>query len=196
MTSAARLPTNAELCVQAEALPDPLVGEVIAGALYTMGRPSPAHASVEEGLIIDLREGRRGGGPPPSGWYFKIEVEVRFPSDEKVVPDVAGWREARIEGHRNDNPIRVVPDWVCEVLSDSMRKKDLGVKRDLYARQGVGHLWLVEPEEHRLEAFSLDEQGRWVLLGSYFEDAVVDVAPFLGVPMAIGRWWLETERAR
>jgi Uma2 family endonuclease len=190
MTSAARLQTNAELCDVADALEAPLVGEVIDGHLYTMARPSPAHASVEEGLIIDLRAGRQGGGPPPAGWYFKIEVEVRFPSDEKVVPDVSGWRAERIAGHRNDNPIRIRPDWVCEVLSDSTRKKDLGVKRDLYARQGVGHLWLVDPDERRLEAFALDDLGRWVLLGSYFDEAIVDVAPFAGVPMQMAGWWL------
>lgn len=193
VTTALRLPSNAELCERANALPPPLVGEVIAGVLYAMGRPSPAHANVEEGLIIDLREGRRNGGPPPAGWYFKIEVEVRFDTDEKAVPDVAGWRTERIAGHRNENPIRIVPDWVCEILSDSTRRKDLGVKRDLYARQHVGHLWIVDPDVRQLEAFALDSEGRWVLLGSWFDDAVVDIAPFSGVPMSMDRWWLTEE---
>jgi Uma2 family endonuclease len=190
VTTAVPLLTNAELCEQADALAPPSVGEVIAGVLYVMGRPPPAHASVEEGLIIDLKEGRRGGGPPPEGWYFKLEVEVRFESDEKVVPDVAGWLNHRIAGHRNDNPIRVVPDWVCEIVSDSTRRKDLGPKRDLYAQQAVKLLWLVDPQTRQLEAFALGPDGRWVLLGSWFDDAVVSCPPFEQTPLAMSRWWL------
>jgi Uma2 family endonuclease len=183
-------PTNAELCAQADALPEPLVGEVIDGVLYTMARPSPAHQNVEAGLIVDLRGGPRGGGPPPSGWYIQPEVEVRFPGDEKAVPDLSGWRSERIAGHRNDNPIRVAPDWVCEILSSATRAKDLGPKRELYARHGVGHLWIVEPVEHTLEAFVRNQAGRWELLGTWSDDAVADVAPFEGTALALGRWWL------
>lgn len=69
----------------------------------------------------------------------------------------------------------------------------MGVKRDLYARQRVGHLWLVDPEDRRLEAFALGSEGRWVLLGSWFDDAIVDVAPFGGAPMSMGKWWLTEE---
>lgn len=193
VSRALRLPTNAELCAQADALPEPLVGEVIDGVLYTMGRPSPSHANVEEGVILDLRGGSKGGGAPPSGWYTKLEVEIRFPTDEKVIPDVSGWRSERIRGHRNDNPIRVSPDWVCEVLSDSTRPKDLGPKRDLYARQGVGHLWLVDPEARVLEAFALEADGRWKLLASFVDEQVARVAPFEEIAIALERWWLVEE---
>lgn len=193
MSTAERRKTNAELCAEADALPSPLVGEVIDGVLYTMARPTPAHANVEEGIVLDLRGGPLGGGPPPSGWYIKTEVEIRFSNDEKAIPDVSGWRDERIRGHRNDNPIRVVPDWVCEVLSDGTRRKDLGSKRDMYARQGVRHLWLVEPDAHVLETFALEADGRWKLLGSFVGDAVARAAPFEGTPLALDRWWLRDE---
>lgn len=193
MSSAARSFTNAELCEQAGALAEPLVGEVVDGVLYTMGRPAPAHANVEKGVLIDLSGGPRGGGPPPLAWYIQAEVEIRFANDEKAVPDVSAWRSERIAGHRNDNPIRIVPDWVCEVLSDSTRKKDLGPKRDMYARQGVGHLWIVDPDAHVLEAFVLGSERRWELLGTWVEDAVAEVAPFDGTPLSLGRWWLRDE---
>ncbi len=189
MTAARRLLSNADLCREAEALPPPLVGEVIDGVLYTMGRPSPAHARIEGAVFSDLWDQRRGGGPPPSGWYIAIEVEIRFANDEKAIPDLSGWRNERIAGHRNDNPIRITPDWVCEILSDSTRRKDLGPKRAMYARQGVGHLWIVDSEARQLEAFSLRE-NQWLLLGTWFEEDVADVAPFTGTPLEIERWWL------
>jgi Uma2 family endonuclease len=194
MSTAARRKTNAELCAEADALPPPIVGEVIDGVLYAMGRPSPSHQNVEGGIIVDLKGGPRGGGPPPpAGWYIQLEVEIRFPNDEKAVPDVSGWRNERIAGHRNDNPIRVVPDWVCEILSDSTRPKDLGPKRDMHARHGVKHLWIVEPEARVLETFALDADGKWKLLASFVGDAAAHAAPFEETALTMERWWLREE---
>lgn len=56
------------------------------------------------------------------------------------------------------------PDWVCEVLSPSTEAVDRAEKMPIYAREGVGHLWLVGPVARTLEAFAL-EQSRWVVLG-------------------------------
>ncbi len=193
VSTAERRKTNAELCAEADALPPPLVGEVIDGVLYSMPRPSPAHANVEEGIVLDLRGGPRGGGPPPADWYIKIEVEIRFPTDEKAVPDVSGWRSGRIRGHRNDNPITIVPDWICQVLSDGTRRKDLGPKRDMYARHGVCHLWMVDPTAQVLETFSLESDGRWKLLASFVGDAIARALPFEETPLSLERWWLRDE---
>jgi len=128
-------------------------------------------------------------------WYIQPEVEVLFPGDETAAVDLSGWRQERIAGHRNDNPITTVPDWICEVLSDSTRRKDLGPKRAMYARHRVGHRWMIDPEDRRLEAFSLASDGsnRWVLLDSFFDDDVIDIAPFAGTPIAMNNWWLREE---
>ncbi|MDE2791595.1 MAG: Uma2 family endonuclease [Paracoccaceae bacterium] len=53
------------------------------------------------------------------------------------------------------------PDWVCELLSPSTRQLDQSEMRDLYAREGVRHLWFVDPDARTLEAFELRE-GRWL----------------------------------
>ena len=65
---------------------------MIAGTLYTMGRPRPSHAMVERSLGADLGSGRHGGPPPPSGWVILPEVEILFSTGESVVPDLVGWR--------------------------------------------------------------------------------------------------------
>jgi Uma2 family endonuclease len=183
-----RRKSHQELLAEAAALPERLTGEVIDVELYVMTRPTPAHQEVEFGLLSGLKFG--SGGPPASAWYFQHEVEILFPMSELAVPDVSGWRSERIAGHRNDNPITIVADWVCEVLSDSTRRKDLGAKRDLYARQGLGHLWLVDPAAQVLEAFALTEH-RWTLLGAWTGAAVVTgVAPFPELRFELARWWL------
>ena len=61
-----------------------MTGEVIAGELYVMGRPSFAHQNVQAELNYLMR---RGGGGGPTGWLILPEVEIRFPSSELVVPD-------------------------------------------------------------------------------------------------------------
>src|SRR5689334_22489654 len=105
MTAVLKLPDNWELRSELEKLPDHIVGEVIGGTLYTMGRPRPAHSNVEGQIFVDMREGRRGGGPPPSGWMILPEVEILFPNGESVIPDLSGWRAPRVAGDELDqNP--------------------------------------------------------------------------------------------
>ena len=188
MSIAIKRKSNRELLAEVAALPERLTGEVIDGELHVMSRPTPAHQEAEAGLMSALKFG--GGGPLASAWYFQHEVEILFPSEELAVPDVSGWRSERIAGHRNDNPIEIVPDWVCEVLSDSTRRKDLGPKRDLFARHGLKHLWLVDPAAQVLEAFALSER-RWTLLGTWTGAAeVTGLAPFPELKFQLARWWL------
>jgi len=188
MSTEEKRKSNRELLAEAAALPERLTGEVIEGELYVMSRPTPAHQEVEAGLMSSLKFG--GGGRPSTSWYYQHEVEVLFPTQELAVPDLSGCRSDRIAGHRNDNPIEVIPNWVCEVLSDSTRRKDLGPKRNLYARHGVGHLWLVDPVAQVLEVFALTE-GRWTLLGTWTGAAeVTGVAPFPELRFELRRWWL------
>ena len=46
----------------------------------------------------------------------------------------------------------------------------------IYRREGVGHAWLINPITRTLEVYRL-ERGRWVLLDTYEEDAVVRAEP-------------------
>lgn len=188
MSTALKKKSNLELLDEAARLEYPLCGEVIDGELFVMGRPTFGHMNVEVEVMFDLRRG--SGGPPPSGWTFIQEVEIRFTStQEQAVPDICGWRTDRVAGHLDENPLTVVPDWVCEVLSESTRRKDLGKKRDLYARHGVAHLWIIDPDAHVLEAFALSG-GKWTLQGTWTENAVVSgLEPFPEQSFEFARWW-------
>lgn len=106
------------------------------------------------------------------------------------MPDISGFRVERIRGREDENPLTIVPDWVGEVYSESTKKKDIGPKRDLYARQGVQYLWLVDADERYVEVFALNSQARSVLLGTWSSDATMDVAPFEGTSLNLSNWWL------
>lgn len=188
MSSAPKLKTNAQLLAELGALPDDQAGEVIDGALYVMGRPNPKHQAAEGEIFSQLKKGGPGGRG--GGWIFLPEVSVRFSTDEEVVPDVSGWRRDRFGQRFEENPIRVRPDWVCEILSDSTRVKDLGPKRKLYARQGVPYLWLIDPNARVLEAFQL-VGAAWQLQGTWSEsDVIKGLEPFPELTVQLADWWL------
>jgi Uma2 family endonuclease len=87
-----------------------------------------------------------------------------------------------------DEPIRVVPDWVCEILSRSTRRHDLLVKLPYYAKIGVSYHWLVDLEARALTAQRL-ETGRWLTLGVYGDETSARIEPFDAVPLDVASWW-------
>ncbi len=83
--------------------------------------------------------------------------------------------------------LRTVPDWICEVLSESTREHDLGTKRDAYARLGVAYWWVIDPQERMLVAHELVD-GRWAELGRYEGALKAGVAPFEAVELDLAEW--------
>ena len=82
----------------------------------------------------------------------------------------------------------LAPDWVCEVLSASTRRLDLQEKPPVYAREGVGNLWLVDPADRTLDAFELHE-GQWLLIASAKDDDPVSIRPFDAITFSLGDLW-------
>jgi Uma2 family endonuclease len=74
--------------------------------------------------------------------------------------DVAGWRRERLPELPTDEPIRLVPDWVCEIASPTTRRHNLLVKRPYYAKIGVGYHWHVERGARGAHAHPLSTRSR------------------------------------
>ena len=84
--------------------------------------------------------------------------------------------------------VTLAPDWVCEVLSASTRRLNLQGKRPIHAREGVGHLWLVDPTDRTLEAFELRD-GEWVLIAAAKDDDPISIRPFDAITFSLGDLW-------
>jgi Uma2 family endonuclease len=82
----------------------------------------------------------------------------------------------------------LAPDWVCEVLSPGTTSHDRGAKVPIYARQGVPHVWLVDPLARLLEVLRL-ENGRYVLAGTWRDSANVRAEPFEELELELGLLW-------
>jgi Uma2 family endonuclease len=49
------------------------------------------------------------------------------------------------------------PDLVVEIMSPKTARLDQGVKREVYAREGVEEMWIVDPNRKRVEIFHFGE---------------------------------------
>ena len=163
------------------------VAEIVDGALYTNPRPAAPHALAASALEIDLGSAFQFGRGGPGGWWIIVEPELHL-RDDILVPDLAGWRRARMPSYPETAYFTIAPDWVCEILSPSTRKLDLEAKRPVYAREGVRHLWLVDPAERTLEAFELTA-AKWTRIATAADDEPVRVAPFEAVSFNLADLW-------
>ena len=163
------------------------IAEIVDGTLHTHPRPAPPHtraSSVLGGRLGPPFDFDSGG---PGGWWILDEPELHL-GEDVLVPDLAGWRRERMEDLPDTPYFPLAPDWVCEVLSPSTRRLDLQGKRPIYAREGVGHLWLVDPIDRTLEAFELRD-GEWVLIGCAKDDEAVSIRPFDAITFSLGDLW-------
>jgi Uma2 family endonuclease len=167
-------------------VPDNFVAEMFDGDLYASPRPAirHTHAASVLGMLLEPFHRVRNG---PGGWLILDEPELHFGNDV-VVPDLAGWRRERMPELPAAAYFTLAPDWVCEVLSPSTEALDRGKKLRVYAREGVAHLWLVEPLRQTLEVLRLDS-GRRSELAIHEGRVGIRAAPFDAIEIDLGALW-------
>ena len=184
MTAAARrLATYEDLL----ALPENVIGELLDGELHVQPRPALPHARVTSVLGSDLGQPFDRGRGGPGGWVLLDEPELHFGRDV-LVPDLAGWRREHMPEVPDTAFVTLAPDWACEVLSPSTSRTDRAKKRPIYAREGVKHLWLVDPDAHTLEIFRLDGEG-YRLVTTFEGEENVRAEPFDAIELELGALW-------
>ena len=173
------------------AVPDNLVAEIVDGELFTSPRPASPHARAVTLIGHDLVggfDGPPGGTARPGGWWLLFEPELHLRPDV-LVPDIAGWCIERMPKIPNVVGFTLAPDWVCEVISPGTGRLDRTRKMPVYAREGVRHLWLVDPIARTLEVYRL-EIGRWAVAGTYGGDESLRAEPFEAIALDLSRWWM------
>ncbi len=168
-------------------LPEHWVGEILGGQLHSHPRPAPRHARAYSALTGKLWGPFDEGFGGPGGWWILDEPEIHLGPDI-LVPDLAGWRRERLPALPDSAWFELAPDWVCEILSPSTARIDRAVKMPIYAREGVAHLWLVDPDARTLEVYRLEE-GHWLLLATLQEQDPVQQPPFEALSFPLGSLW-------
>jgi Uma2 family endonuclease len=136
----------------------------------------------DDGFRYDMIEGVLHMSPSPYfshnqcqtniSYYFKdyfirkksglvvVETDVFLPDGGDVVrPDLSVILNENykiIIGH-----IHGVPDIVCEVLSESTRDRDLGIKAARYLANGVKEYWIADPDKKSIEMWMNQDKNSW-----------------------------------
>ena len=187
IASAKRQPTFDELYEEIRTLPQGVTGEILQpGVLRTMSRPGRRHRKAAKLVLASLAPS--DCDVSGTGWWIEVEAEVRF-GDRLVVPDLAGWRVEHVPELPEENPLTILPDWCCEVLSPSTAKDDKRLKLPLYAASGVGWSWLIDPLLRLVEVYQTI--GGLAALKTTAVDQDRVVLPPFAHEIDLSAWWLE-----
>jgi len=82
------------------------------------------------------------------------------------------------------NQVLGIPTLVVEVLSDDDRQRDQVTKREEYAKAGIPHYWLLDPQGRSVRALALQE-GRYEAVAEFSgeETLMTPLFPGLQIPL-------------
>jgi Uma2 family endonuclease len=168
-------------------VPENQVGEIIDGELFTQPRPAAPHARAASRLGIDLGGPFDRGKGGPGGWIILYEPELHLHGDA-LVPDLAGWRRERMPEMPHAAAFELAPDWVCDVLSPATQSHDRIKKMRVYAREQVGHVWLVDPSAQTLEVYARASDA-WLRCQSAQGAEKIRALPFEQLELDLAALW-------
>jgi Uma2 family endonuclease len=135
--------------------------EIIDGELVRKAMPSWSHgrAQLRVGGRLSDPYDRPSGRGGPGGWWFVTEVEIELAPDQVYRPDIAGWRREHLPTPPAEFPVRLRPDWVCEVLSPTNAGNDTVKKLRTYHLCQVPHYWILDPLRETLTVLRWTADG-------------------------------------
>lgn len=134
---------------------DGLRHELIDGQHYVTPGPIPRHQLLVGRLYFEVESYLRSH--PGSGRVFLAPLDVVFTKWDVVEPDLL-FVAANQDGIVTDTNIQGPPALVIEVASPATRRRDEGIKRQLFER-GVREYWIVDPDSTAVQVFRRQNDG-------------------------------------
>lgn len=187
------------------AIPEEKRAELINGRIVYHAFPGPKHGFSQGDLFAQLRPySRRGGGSGGGsggggraalgGWWLSLEVDMKI-GPLGCRPDVVGWRRdkhPRAPELDARGVVTEIPDFICEVLSNSTARYDQGEKRAAYFDAGVAHYWLIDPTHQTLTVLDRTDLG-YVVVRVAGPGEAVHAAPFEKVDVVVADLFMDDE---
>jgi Uma2 family endonuclease len=129
--------------------------ELIEGDLFMSPSPNRFHQDILvrlTGMIWAYLQTK------PLGKVYAAPFDVTLTDLNVYQPDISYFSKSRytsLTEHGADG----APDLVVEILSPGSVKRDLGVKKEIYARTGVEELWSVDPVKRTITVYQLGESS-------------------------------------
>ena len=132
-------------------LPEDKRYEIIDGELFMVPSPNEAHQRILLTLTTILLNYVKKN---KLGYIYCAPFDVLFSEEDIVQPDIIFVSNENRKIITKDN-IQGTPDLLIEILSPGTSKRDLGIKKKLYAKNGVREYWIVDPERETAEVLGL-----------------------------------------
>lgn len=165
---------------------DPDRLEIINGEILRKALPSPqhSHAEIKLGVAVDPFN-RKPGSRGPGGWWIFTELHVAYPRGEIYGHDAAGWLRDRAPARPSEWPVRLRPDWVCEIVSPKHERHDLVDKPRVLHAAEVPHYWILDPEERILLVHRWAQDGYTVVQRAAAGETI-RAEPFHAIELRVG----------
>ena len=139
--------------------------EIIEGEKIMAPSPGMGHSTVTTNLIKIIGS---YASINKLGICFGDHMDVHFPDGNLFQPDFIFVSSAKAELFldKRNMTLHGVPDMVAEIFSRSTMKRDLGIKKDIYERNGVREYWIIDPWRETVDVYLLRE-GKYELAGHY-----------------------------
>ena len=139
--------------------------EIIEGVKFMAPSPFMGHSSITTNLTATI------------GVYVKIKrlgicfgdhMDVHFPDGNTFQPDFTFISAAneKLYLEKRNMTFHGVPDMVAEIFSKSTMQRDVGIKKDVYERNGVKEYWIIDPWREAVDVYLLRD-GKYELGGHY-----------------------------
>jgi Uma2 family endonuclease len=167
--------------------------ELICGHIVEKASPSPDHsfAEIKLGAAVDPFN-RKAGPRGPGGWWIFTEIHTAYTSGDVYCHDAAGWRRDRVATRPTEWPIRLRPDWVCEITSPKHEAHDLVDKPRVLHTAEVPHYWILDPSERVLLVHRWSRDG-YVVVQRASSGETVRAEPFDAIELRVAELFGDEE---
>ncbi len=127
--------------------------ELINGEHYVTTTPLTQHQRISGNLSAAIHHHSQ---QIKQGRVFAAPTDVVFSETDVVQPDLLYIAKDQNHIITREN-IQGSPDLIVEILSDSTRRRDERLKRNLYEQHGVKEYWIVDPELDSMKCYRLQD---------------------------------------
>jgi Uma2 family endonuclease len=163
---------------------DGLRHEIIDGVHYVTPTPIVRHQQLAGRLHLAI--GSFLEKQPAIGQVFFAPLDTIFTPHDVVEPDLLFVAADQLDILTEPN-VQGAPALVIEILSPSTRKRDLGIKRQLFDRGGVREYWVVDPRANTVTVFQRAVDGSFPRVAQLGKDAMLTTPLLPGFTMALAK---------
>ena len=173
-------------------LPEDVRAELIDGELIFLEAPTFTHQELVTELLFEIKLYIHKNKGPCRALPSPLDVQLDCDNRTMVQPDIALiCRNERI----TRKGIYGAPDFCIEIVSDSSRKRDYGVKMQKYMNAGVREYWIVDRKREKVVCYWFEGEDAPEITMYSFRDRVpvriYDGSLEVDFPGILERLWKE-----